>query len=112
MKGQRTGVGVRGVLYLQHWSWIMNPSNLLLLAVSGNKMLLFGTPEWILGPEVKNKATYNYFLKVGMNFFVWFGKESEQEQLSVLAVLGDYNAAIAPACLPPGPILASEILCD
>lgn len=101
MKGQRTGAGVRGALYLQHWSWVMNLSNLLLLAVSGNKMLLFGTPERVLGPEVGNKATYNYVLKLGTNFFDWFGKESEQEQLSVLAALVDYRAAIAPSFLPP-----------
>lgn len=75
-------------------------------------MLLFGSPEWILGPEVGNTATYKYFLKVGTNFFDWFGKESEQEQLSVLAALGDYRAAIAPAFLPPGLILASEVLSD
>lgn len=47
----------------------MNLSSLLLLAVSGNKMLLFGTPERVLGPEVGNKATYNYVLKLGTNFF-------------------------------------------
>lgn len=69
----------------------MNPSNLLLLAeaISGYKMLLSETPKLILAPEVGNKATYNNFLKVGTNSFDSFGKGSEQEQLSVLAALGD-----------------------
>lgn len=58
MKGQKTGVGVRGALLTSY------ESNLLLLAVSGNKILLFGTPELILGSEVRNKATYNYILNV------------------------------------------------
>lgn len=40
-------------------------------------------------PEVGNKATYNSFLKVGMNSFDSFGEGSEQAQLAVLAVLGD-----------------------
>lgn len=59
-----------------------------------------------------NTATYNNFLKVGTNSFDSFGKGSEGEQLSVLAALGEQSAAIAPAVLPPGLILASEVLCD
>lgn len=39
-------------------------------------------------------------------------EESEQEQLSVLAALVDYRAAIAPSFLPAGLILASEVLWD
>lgn len=93
MKGQKTGVDVRGPLYLQHCSWVMNTSNLLLLAISGNKILLLGTPELILDPEAGSKATYNYVLKVATNLFDWFGKELEQEKLSVLTALVDYRAA-------------------
>lgn len=59
-----------------------------------------------------NKATCNNFLKVGTNSFGSFGKGSEQEQLSVLAALGDSSAAIVPAFLPLRLILASEVLCD
>lgn len=51
-------------------------------------------------------------MRAGTNSFDSFGKGSEQEQLSVLAALGDESAAVVPAFLPLRLVLASEVLCE